>query len=130
MYCFVSLGNLKVSQTCCCLLHCETEAKSADDTASVHIYSGRFNSTMFNFKHSNVMYVEMSLYLAVHSHVFHLCSLFTCQKCPVASTWLCLLLSASAGIHSTGRVMLRVFICFATMHIVCCVNVTTTWCTR
>ena len=68
--------------------------------------------TLFNFKHSNVMYVEMSLYLAVHSLLFHLCSLFTCRKCPVASTWLCLLLSASAGIHSTGRVMLTVFIFF------------------
>ena len=78
--------------------------------------------TLFNFKHSNVKYVEMSLYLAVHSLLFHLCSLFTCRKCPVASTWLCLLLSASAGIHSTGRVMLRVFICFPAMHVVCCLN--------
>ena len=77
-----------------------------------HIFSGRFNSTLFNFNHCNAMYVEMSLYLAVHSHLFHLCSLLMCRKCPVASTWLCLLLSVSAGIHSTGRVMLRVFICF------------------
>ena len=71
--------------------------------------------TLFNFKYSNVVYVEMSLYLAVHSLLFHLCSLFMCRKCPVASTWLCLLLSASAGIHSTGREMLRVFICLPTI---------------